>query len=904
MVFLPAVLPRRGVFALFDPTASAPDDPDQGTDLVLPGPDGPELRRVPARRVAVADAIPWLGRPAAETGLAASWTAWALAVRSALHAVAGGRVYPDATPDGSDCWRAGPLTDAEEDWLDRAAAAFPALAHCRPLDGVTGPGRLRMAGPRRLIRACWDAVADSFVRTRGARQIAGPAFADRRPQPVDSLTSWLERGRPVPAPSGATAELRVLLPAAGGEPPAAVLRLGSGPAGIDATSLATAPTALRERSRAAEIDLAIAVDRGARRWPPLSRLADWRRVDRLTLSAGELDELLGPARESLREAGVAVAWPDDVGAHRLTVRAVVGGGGPRPDFSLEALLDFRFEVVLGDTPLTDAEVAELVESGRRLVRLRGDWVRTDDVTAQLHGLGGGRIRAGEALPAVLTGVLDVGGGAVPARVEGPLAGLRERLKDAARSRESAEPPGFAGVLRPYQRRGLGWLVAMCELGLGGCLADDMGLGKTIQVIALHLTRSAGPMLVACPASLLGNWEREVRAFAPGLPVRRYHGTGRHLDDLGPHEVVLATYGVLRRDRARLAAVPWDLVVADEAQHVKNPGSHSARELRTIPARARLALTGTPVENRLVDLWSILDWTTPGLLGRLERFRQRVAGPIERGDHDAAARFAPLVQPFLLRRRKTDPDVAPDLPARTEHDVVVPLSAEQASLYEAVVRETMAEIRASEGIQRRGLVLRLVTTLKQVCNHPAHYLGQDGPLAGRSGKLDALDELVETIVGGGESALVFTQYVRMGRLLIGHLEAGGIPCLFLHGRVPVADRDDMVRRFQAGEAPVFLLSLRAGGFGLNLTRATHVIHYDRWWNPAVEDQASDRAHRIGQDRPVLIHRLVAEGTIEDRIASLLNRKRALADAVVGGGEAWIGELSDVELAELVALQAVR
>jgi hypothetical protein len=741
------------------------------------------------------------------------------------------------------------------------------------------------------------------VRTAAARRIAGAAFAGVTPQRVDELSSWLERNRPDGGPRQATAGLRVVLPAAADEAPAVVLEVRSGSATIDASSLRTADAALRDRFAAAEVDLAIALHRGASRWPPLRRLTGRPRLHRLDLTDDELEELLGPAEASLREAGIHVTWPGDLSETSLTLRAVVGSGDTSPEFSLESLLDFQFEVVLGETSLTRAEVAALVESGRRLIRLRDGWVRADEFAERLRGATGGRLRAGEALAVALTGVLDVDGGTVSARVEGPLARLGERLAGAGRAGEVSEPAGFVGALRPYQRRGLGWLLAMCDLGLGGCLADDMGLGKTIQVIALHVSRAGGPMLVACPASLLGNWEREVRTFAPGIPVRRYHGSGRHLDDLAPQEVVLATYGVLRRDRARLAEVPWDLVVADEAQHVKNPGSHSARELRTIPARARLALTGTPVENRLLDLWSILDWTTPGLLGPLERFRRQVAGPVERGDPEAVARFTPLVQPFLLRRRKTDPNVAPDLPPRSEHDVVVPLTAEQATLYEAVVRETMAEIRASAGIQRRGLVLKLVTALKQVCNHPAHYLGQEGPLAGRSGKMDAVDELMDVIVGGGESALVFTQYVAMGHLLEAHLTANGVASLFLHGGVAVPAREEMVRRFQSGDAPVFLLSVRAGGFGLNLTRATHVIHYDRWWNPAVEDQASDRAHRIGQDRPVQVHRLVSEGTVEDRIASLLTRKRALAESVVGAGEAWIGELSDADLAELVALQEV-
>jgi SNF2 family DNA or RNA helicase len=501
-------------------------------------------------------------------------------------------------------------------------------------------------------------------------------------------------------------------------------------------------------------------------------------------------------------------------------------------------------------------------------------------------------------------------------------------------------------LRPYQKEGLGWLWLLYRLNLGACLADDMGLGKTIQVIALHLHRRAvrtvmQPMLVVCPASLLGNWEREVRRFAPDVAVRRFHGDDRHLDDLDPDEIVLTTYGVVRQElsgrslpaptaaRAGPAGDPgpaltrprWGLVVADEAQHVKNPLSRSARALRAVPAGARLALTGTPVENRLTELWAILDWTTPGLLGPLEAFRRNVAVPVERHqDPEVTERLARLVRPFLLRRRKRDPGIAPELPPKTESDVIVPLTTEQATLYEAVVREALDRISGSKGMERRGQVLALLTRLKQICNHPAHFLGQEGPLEGRSGKLDALDELIDVILdagpsgrgsgrpgptpemagGTGESVLVFSQFVAMGKLLRNHLVARGVTPLFLHGGVPVRRRTELVDRFQAGEAPVLLLSLKAGGNGLNLTRATHVVHFDRWWNPAVEDQATDRAYRIGQDRPVQVHRLVAEGTVEDRVAALLERKRDLAESVIGAGEGWIGELSDTELIELVAL----
>jgi SNF2 family DNA or RNA helicase len=337
--------------------------------------------------------------------------------------------------------------------------------------------------------------------------------------------------------------------------------------------------------------------------------------------------------------------------------------------------------------------------------------------------------------------------------------------------------------------------------------------------------------------------------------------------------------------------------------VKNPYSATARALRTVGARARVALTGTPVENNLSELWAILDWTTPGLLGSLGSFRTRYAQAVEGAQDPAAAeRLTRLVRPFLLRRRKSDPGIAPELPPKTETDRAVSLTKEQAGLYEAVVRETLAEISGADSMTRRGLIVKLLTGLKQICNHPAQFLKEDRPkIPGRSGKLELLDELLDTILSEGASVLVFTQYVRMARLIERHLAVRGVATQFLHGGTPVQEREAMVERFQEGEIPVFLLSLKAAGTGLNLTRAEHVVHYDRWWNPAVEAQATDRAYRIGQTRPVQVHRLIAEGTIEDRIAEMLRRKQQLADAVLGAGEAALTELTDAELADLVELR---
>ncbi len=876
--------------------------------------------------------------------------------------VARGRLLPTVGPGGTDVWRIGPLDAADLAWLHELAAHFPAVAHALAIPG-TRPMRIRSAGS--LIREFWDAIADTLVRTAAApRSVASPAFAALAPTPVGDLAEWLAdtteglaagarlglriEAAPTPAeqidawddetgsdwcdleeadPDEADNEtgrtdLAASQDAADGVDATAApptfrlvlqLRSTADPSLIvDASSLWDQPEVVLTRfGTQAETDLLLGLRRGAAVWPPLEPVLAQASPSVLELDDDPVTGLLGPAAEELAGAGIEVLWPSSLVGDGLKLQAAVTpvpGKVTEAGFGLDALLDFRWQLTLDGQVLDEDEITALAEAKRPLVRLRGRWVTLDPALLErLRRPPRTRMRVMEALGAVLAGSADIDGENVTVVAEGPLADLAERVANiAAAPAQLGAPPGLVATLRPYQQRGVAWLAAMCEIGFGGCLADDMGLGKTIQVIALHLhRRPAGPTLVVCPASLLGTWEREVRRFAPDVPVRRYHGGGRHLQEVAEDEIVLVTYGVVVRDSAELADVGWGLVVADEAQHAKNPLTRTARELRAVPAPARIALTGTPVENRLSELWSILDWTTPGLLGHLETFTRRVAVPVERyKDAEATARFAALVRPFLLRRRKSDPGIAPELPPKTETDRIVPLSAEQVILYEAVVRETMEAIAAADGIERAGLVFKLLTALKQICNHPAQYLKQNTPLAGRSGKLAAFDELLDVILAGGESMLVFTQYTQMATLLQQHLDARGIASLFLHGGLPVRRREELVDEFQAGRTPVFLLSLKAGGTGLTLTRATHVLHYDRWWNPAVEDQATDRAYRIGQDRPVQVHRLIAEGTLEDRIAALLEKKRELADAVVGSGEGWIAELSDSELTELVSLRAAR
>ncbi|MFE7424392.1 DEAD/DEAH box helicase [Streptomyces sp. NPDC057545] len=662
----------------------------------------------------------------------------------------------------------------------------------------------------------------------------------------------------------------------------------------------------------ARIDAVLALRRAARVWSPLERLLDQPVPDVLALDEDELYELLGEAGMRLAAAGVGVHWPREL-ARSLTATAVVRPApGSATDgtsfFETEQLFSFNWQLALGDEQLTEQEMDVLAEAHRPVVRLRDQWVVVDPALvrkARKRELG--LLDPVDALSVALTGSAEVDGERVEAVPVGALAALRARI--TADTTVVAPPPGLAATLRDYQLHGLAWLDRMTSLGLGGCLADDMGLGKTITLIALHLRRAhPAPTLVVCPASLLGNWHREINRFAPGVPVRRFHGTDRTLAE-PDGGFVLTTYGTMRSSAAQLAGHSWGMIVADEAQHVKNPHSSTAKALRTIPAPARVALTGTPVENNLSELWALLDWTTPGLLGPLKAFRARHARIVENtgtaaglANDEAVERLSRLVRPFLLRRRKSDPGIAPELPSKTETDHPVFLTREQATLYEAAVRETMGAIEASEGIARRGLIMKLLTSLKQICNHPAQYLQEEPTrLVGRSGKLALLDELLDTILAEDGSVLVFTQYVTMARLLSAHLAARAIPSQLLHGGTPVAERERLVDRFQSGEAPVFLLSLKAAGTGLNLTRAAHVIHYDRWWNPAVEEQATDRAYRIGQTQPVQVHRLIAEGTVEDRIGELLKAKRDLADAVLGSGETALTELSDRDLADLVSLR---
>jgi len=855
-------------------------------------------------------ALPVLAKARATDDAHPSVALLAAASLLAMRLVAAGKFEP-----AEGVWR--PASDPDDDERLRRLARSRAYAEV-PADAAE-------TVVRRLVEAVVDAMprADPSPTTRDLARARGGRDADRFSSRLQGLVAR-HRGGSADLPQLVTLSLRV--EADEEELVAGACRLvlqvhdERDPVHVcDAASLwhdAPSSHGFGDRARTHAI---LALREAAAAWPPLERLLEQRVPDELTLDTDDLVSLLDDGVAALRGVSVDVLWPRSLGRDLTATATLDRATGKREGqlvegvLSGDALFAFNWQLALGGDPLTEQEMDALARASSPMLKLRGGWTVVDPAIARKARKRLIRtVPAAQAVAAALTGVVEVDDAPAEVVVGASLLQLREQLLGAAEAPALDQPSGLTTTLRDYQRQGFSWLDRLTSLGLGACLADDMGLGKTVTLIALHLRRAAhrpGPTLVVCPASLLGNWEAEVRRFAPGIDVRRFHGGQRSLDDLRPTDdtpdpgFVLTTYGTLRRDAPTLAAVGWGMVVADEAQHVKNARSATARALRTIPSAARVALTGTPVENNLTELWAILDWATPGLLGSRQAFRKVWAGPIESGLEPTKARqFAGLIGPFLLRRRKSDPGVAPELPEKTETDHLLGLTREQVVLYESFVRDTMERIQRADEETRRGLVLKLLTGLKQICNHPAHFLKQSGGrLSGRSEKLDLLDELVGTVLAEDRSVLVFTQYVAMARLLEDHLTRSGVPHQFLHGGTPVRQRDAMVGAFQAGQVPVFLLSLKAGGTGLNLTRADHVVHVDRWWNPAVEDQATDRAHRIGQTRPVQVHRMITQGTVEERVAELLRRKRSLADSVLARGETALTELSNDELLDLVSLR---
>ncbi|GGL51683.1 helicase HelZ [Planomonospora parontospora subsp. antibiotica] len=662
--------------------------------------------------------------------------------------------------------------------------------------------------------------------------------------------------------------------------------------------------------------------RAARLYPALEEPLRTPAPSELVLDTAGAFLFLRRTAPLLAAAGFGVQLPAWAGRTKLglklTARSQETGPGAASGqgFGLDQLVDFRMDLAIGDEAIDEEELAELARLKVPLVRVRGRWVELDDrqLDAALKAVENRRagvMTVAEVVREVVRGG-DDGVPLVEVDADGLLGDLLSGEADR-RLEPIATPAAFHGVLRPYQERGLSWLGFMSGLGLGGVLADDMGLGKTAQTLALLLDERAGgarpgPTLLVCPMSLLSNWQKEAARFAPSLDVYLHHGAARlRGDELAERaaraDLVLTTYGTALRDREALAALSWARVVCDEAQAIKNSAARQAQAVRSLPAGSRLALTGTPVENHLAELWSIMEFCNPGLLGSAKVFRERYQEPIERhGDEQAAAALRRATGPFVLRRLKTDKTIISDLPDKMEMKIWCNLTPEQATLYQAVVEDMMSRIDSSEGIERRGNVLAAMTKLKQVCNHPAHLLKDGSRLPGRSGKLARLEELAEEIVSEGDKALVFTQYTEFGALLQPYLAAHlDRPVLWLHGGLPKKQRDALVERFQDDDEPMlFLLSLKAAGTGLNLTAANHVVHVDRWWNPAVEDQATDRAFRIGQTRNVQVRKFICVGTLEERIDEMIERKKSLAESVVGTGEDWITGLSTDRLRELFRL----
>ncbi|WP_431972256.1 DEAD/DEAH box helicase [Nocardia sp. bgisy134] len=660
-----------------------------------------------------------------------------------------------------------------------------------------------------------------------------------------------------------------------------------------------------------------------RAYPRLRDLPTDPRTMDLLLPTEVVADLVAHGAHALQAAGIRLllprAWSISAPSMRLRVESAVPAA--ESTVGMRGLVRYRWELALGDTVLTEAEMARLIRAKSDLVQLRGEWVQADHKALAAAA----RYVAAHSDDSPIT-FADMIGELASSRVEQvPITevtatGWAAELLDRGHDAEPVPAPsGLKAQLRPYQLRGLSWLVTMSRMGCGAILADDMGLGKTVQVLALLVhereqSADPGPTLLVCPMSVVGNWQREAERFAPDLRVLVHHGAGRRGGAelnaaVAEADLVLTTYSLLARDIEALSKQDWERVVLDEAQHIKNAGTRQARAARALRARHRLALTGTPVENRLEELRSILDFAMPKLLGSPQTFRARFAVPIEReGDQNAISRLRFVTQPFVLRRVKTDPSVISDLPEKLEMTVRANLTVEQAALYQAVVDDMMEKIRNAKGMARKGAVLGALTRLKQVCNHPAHFLGDGSGVLTRgkhrSGKLALVEDVVDAVLADSEKALLFTQFREFGELIAPFLaERFGAPIPFLHGGVPKRRRDAMVTGFQSEDGPpLMLLSLKAGGTGLNLTAANHVVHLDRWWNPAVENQATDRAFRIGQQRAVQVRKLVCVDTIEERIDEMINGKRRLADLAVGAGENWITELSTDELRDLFALGA--
>jgi SNF2 family DNA or RNA helicase len=700
-------------------------------------------------------------------------------------------------------------------------------------------------------------------------------------------------------------------------------------------------TFLKKRLKNPQEQLLADLGKASRVVPLMEKCLESARPTGLEMQTEEAYSFLRESAPLLEQNGFGVLLPPwwERPGSRLGIKlklkdAVKKEGQVGPAFfGLNTLVNYNWQLSLGGDILTEAEFAELARLKVPLTQIRGEWMelRSTEIEAAIAFFRKNRDREMTLAEALRLGLshsgqspdrqelLDVDS-ALPVlgvQAEGQIEQMLKALSHPGSLEDVPPPQEFQGTLRPYQLRGVSWLEYLHRIGLGACLADDMGLGKTVELIAFLLRereREEGskdplqPALLICPMSVAGNWQKELERFAPSLRVLVHHGHNRlagsdFLQEATGKDVVITTYALAQRDEEHLCAVSWSHVILDEAQNIKNQAARQTQSIKRLHAEQRIALTGTPVENRLSELWSIMDFLNPGYLGSAASFRKNFVLPIEKYKNKSSSEaLRSIIQPFVLRRLKTDPTVIQDLPEKMEMRVNYSLTAEQASLYAAVVEEMLSRIESLDGIERRGMILAALTKLKQICNHPALFLQDGSALAGRSGKLSRLEEMLYEVLAGGDRALIFTQYAGMGAMLRHHLqEKLGVEALFLHGGTSRKQRDDMVQRFQAGGSQIFILSLKAGGFGLNLTAASHVFHFDRWWNPAVENQATDRAFRIGQKKNVFVHKFVCLGTLEEQIDEMIEQKKALAESVIGTGEAWLTELSNEALREMISLR---
>ncbi|NJD54154.1 MAG: DEAD/DEAH box helicase [Candidatus Methanoperedens sp.] len=587
-------------------------------------------------------------------------------------------------------------------------------------------------------------------------------------------------------------------------------------------------------------------------------------------------------------------------------------------FTFDSIINYNWQLAVGGEAISEEEFQHLSSLKEPLVRIRGQWVelKKDEIDAAIkffRSKNSGEMKLSEAMKlSIGQGESETGLKISGFEAKGSLSSLFEQLSGRKGIMQIRQPDSFSGELRPYQVKGFSWLAFLRQYGLGACLADDMGLGKTIQLLALLLKdKEEGnkrPTLLICPTSVVGNWQREAKKFAPSLRVLVHHGISRKkkefIKEVPNYDLVISTYALTHRDEDVLDKVEWNGVVLDEAQNIKNSSTRQSQAVRRIKAGYRVALTGTPVENRLSELWSIMEFLNPGYLGSAAGFRRTFALPIERyNDKEAGLRLRNIITPFVLRHLKTDSSIIKDLPDKIEIKEHCNLTKEQATLYEAVVKDMLRKIENSEGIERKGAVLSALMRLKQVCNHPAQFLGDGSSIPERSGKLNRITGMLEEVLAEGDSVLIFTQFAEMGSMLKAHFQkVFGQEILFLHGGVNQKQRDQMVMRFSEKNGPrIFILSLKAGGVGLNLMRASHVFHFDRWWNPAVENQATDRAFRIGQTKNVQVHKFICDGTLEEKIDEMIEVKKELAENIIGTGEGWLTEMTTRQLKELFMLR---